>query len=746
MSAAASAVIVPDFKLDKLCSMLELFHVTPPATYSELPLEDAVFDQDEPALNQQMWEEILKADYLSDIEPINDITPEEMLSEEMMKEAARALEEDTLDEETTAQHTALDAQREHMSDVARHEAATPADGGHAKTANDEPPEQGEGESVVDASSNESSVEEPFEGTAEDYSLDRLFDDKPHENTTSGVNAPTCEAPKHEDDESSDYSLCSLFDEEATSGEQTHDDAVPESAVIPGTPPDEQDDVTDEESDSDYSLESLFNDMHDEHGESTRAVDAPSAGPPTEAKNLPADDDASAGDKSLAIHPQTLEASNDDTENHDTTPEEASVHNELSAHTPIADIAMVEGITEHTPVGFTPLKAPVEEANAMDISKQDTSTDKALIDRAPMKSAAHIGGLRIEFPSIQNTPIKDAEVLEAAPLEEAQAESASAEHEEEEYDPERAPIEYAPQSTEQTPLQDIIIDDAPVEYIPIEQAPMTDVPMDDAPKDDTNTPDALATADLDPTDALNALSLLPQPVSAPHNDFIKAETARSPTVSPLSSPASSPPPQKGLRQLVTASKSATTLQQQRKRKVDEGRHSVSPPAKRTRLDTATTASAPVPRLKRRLGQGVSARGGSTRRVTTRSVTAATKLAVLVPAPAPAPSPVVPPFPTTPLLGKRKAYTGNAGNSPIPSASANKRRKLSPPPAPEPAHKPPTRAATAAGAAAATSTAATVTRRKTAIPTVTARHTRSMGPKCLLYSADILALERGLRRRG
>ena len=74
--------------------MFENLHVTPPATCSELPLEDAVFDQDKPALNQKMWDEILGADYLSDIGPINDLTPEEMLNEEIMKDAARALEED----------------------------------------------------------------------------------------------------------------------------------------------------------------------------------------------------------------------------------------------------------------------------------------------------------------------------------------------------------------------------------------------------------------------------------------------------------------------------------------------------------------------------------------------------------------------------------------------------------------------------------------------------------------------------
>ena len=157
-----------DVELVKLCSMLEIFHVTPPATCSELPLEDAVFDQDKPALNQKMWDEILGAEYLSDIEPINDLTPEEMLNEEIMKEAARALEKDTSDENTTAQPTALDAQREHTSDVARPEAepvaATHAEGIHTSAADDVP---------VNAQT-------PEEDALSDYSLNSLFDEVPGE--------------------------------------------------------------------------------------------------------------------------------------------------------------------------------------------------------------------------------------------------------------------------------------------------------------------------------------------------------------------------------------------------------------------------------------------------------------------------------------------------------------------------------------------------------------------------------------
>ena len=726
-------------KLDQLCSILSSFHMqdfetTSPTTYSERPLEDTEFDKDEPAFDQKKWSEIIGPNYLSDVEPVNDAS---------------------LDD---AQNSILDTQREQTSGVATPEtepvAATHAEDVHTSAADDVP---------VDAQT-------PEEDALSDYSLNSLFDEVPGEHG------------------------------EETSGETTRHGAAPESTVTPGTPPDDHKDhklVIDEDTDSVYSLDLLFNDASDEHKNATTAVDASAANTPAEADmamELPTKDDAPAGHKSSTMSPPTQEGSVDDRHN-DLTPSEGEpTDNEQKADAPSTDVAMVSETAGHASVECTPVKAPLEMASAMDKSEerasihkvpasikygpieiqieygpaQDTHLQNAPVQSAPVQdtvmedledelnqkvsvenaSAKDDGmkdtstadapmslapiNVRIEYANPENAPgqttsvhdvaSKDAEVLEDAPLEEAQAESASAEHEEEEYDPNHAPLEYASQSNEHNTLQDTVIDDAPVEYIPSEEAPTADVPMDDAPKEDTTMPDALTTEELDPADVLNALTLLPQPVPTPHNDFIKAETAQSPTVSPLSSPPSSPPPQKGLRQLVTASRSAATLQQARKRKVDKGRHSVSPPAKRKRLDTATTAKVPVPRLKRRLGQGVSAR-----RVTTRSVTAAAKLAAPQPAVKPAVKPAVrqptpPPFSTTPLLGKRKAYTSNAGNSPAPSA--NKRCKLSPTPAPAPA--------------------TTVTRRKTAIPTVTARHTRSMGPKCLLYSADILALERGLRR--
>jgi hypothetical protein len=191
------------------------------------------------------------------------------------------------------------------------------------------------------------------------------------------------------------------------------------------------------------------------------------------------------------------------------------------------------------------------------------------------------------------------VLEDAPPEETPAEDTSAEDDQKEYDPERAPIEYAPQSTEKTPLQDTIIEDAPVEY-----APMADVPMDDPPKEGTNMPDALDTEELDTAEVIKTLTILAHAISMPRNGFVKAETTQSPTVSPLSSPRSSPPPQKGLQQLVADSKSAATLHQARKRKTQKARHTAVPPAKKQKLGPATTATAPVSRLKRRQKQGVS----------------------------------------------------------------------------------------------------------------------------------------------
>jgi hypothetical protein len=545
--------------------------------------------------------------------------------------------------------------------------------------------------------------------ANDYGLEKLFDDKPveYENITSAVV-----------------------------------DAAPESVVTPGTPPDDQKAVTDEETSSEYSLDWLFHNEPDEHGDATTAVDVSNANTATEvdtATDLPAKDDAPAGDEASAMSPPTQKVLSDDTLNI-RTPEDGPTDDDLIAVAQTADVSMDEA-TEHVPVESTLVeKTPVEEASAKDISIADKATDKAPIKRAPIN--LHIEYAFTENASVQNSPIQSAapkdEVLEDAPPEETPAEDASAQDDDEEYDPERAPIEYAPRSTKQTPLQDTIIDDAPEEYAIIEKAPMADVTMDDPPKEDTTMSDALNTEELDTAEILKTLTILAHAISTPLNGFVKAETVKSPTVSPLSSPRSSPPPRKGLQKLVTASKSAAALHQARKRKSLKARHTAVPPAKKQKMSPATTATAPVPRLKRRQKQGVSAMRTTTQRAVTRAMTrsATTKPA----APAPAPSPVVKPptpspFPTSPILGKRKPYTGDAGQSTAPSA--NKRRRLSPPPAPAPAPKPATRPATATATA-------TATRRKTAIPTVTARHTRSMGAKSLLYSADILALERGLRR--
>ena len=510
---------------------------------------------------------------------------------------------------------------------------------------------------------------------------------------SGIDTPTDEPPKHGDGTSSGYNLDLLFDEEHTSGEQSSFYAASEATVTPDTSPNEHkvhEAANDEEMFTDYSLDLLFNDVPGEHGESTTAVDASGADAPTQAMGLQAVDDALAGDESSTIHPQNQEVSNDDTQHRDANPQGVSADNEPRVNAPIA---------EHTPVGVTSLRAPLEKASAMDTSEKHASADGAPVGRAPIKSRP-IEMIHIEYAHVQQTPVQRSSV------------------------------------------QDEVMEGYVIEVAPTQDAPMADVTMDDLPKEDTTMSDALTTAELNPADAADAfrtLTLVPQTISAPHNGFIKPEAIQSPTFSPLSLPGTSPPPKKGLQRILTASKIAGTLQPAaRKREVDRAGYSAGPDAKRRKADPTTTpTTAPLPRVRRRQRQSVSTRGFGATKIATRSITrGVTRKATTRSA---APKLVLKPWsthsaPPARVLGKRKLYTINLGPS-TPPPSPNKRLRLSPPPTPAPPSSP---------TFAAKSRPATSYRGRTAPPTITARHTRSKGPQCLIYISDIMGLERGLRR--
>ncbi|KAG9196784.1 hypothetical protein G6514_004455 [Epicoccum nigrum] len=620
VSSTASADIVPESELDNLCSMLELFYlqdleISPPATDSEWPLENTKSDQNEPALNQ--------------------------------------------------------------------------------ATKDVPGEEGEPTSVADASINDSPIDTPIEDTSNDYNLGSLFDDERVENehATLGVDAPADEAPKHEDGASSQYNSDSLFDEENVSGEPTRFDAAPESAVTPATPPDQDIDdkaVTDEDTSSDYGFDWLFDDKPGENGESTAAVDALTADTPTEADmaiSPPAEKGATAGDEALTMQPPIQEVSSDNTQKAHTTPEKTPEHTTV----------------ESTLVG----KTPVEEASNKDTSIAENATDEAPISRAPMKSAAPVQFLRIEYAPVQKAPVQEApkqnavmedSVTKDAPTEDVSVEKASAKDDCKESastakaPTSRAPINlrigYAPLPNapgQNTPAQDAVIKDevledapaenasaehdsemeynpehAPIVYAPnkdvvIEDAPIGDAPINDARKKDTIMPDALTTEELDPADVFKALALQTHAISTPCKSFIKPETIQRPTVSPLSSPGSSPPLHKLLQQSPSPPAFPTTALP-RNRKADKAGYIAGPPAKRQKMSpTITITTAPAPRLKRRQKQGV-----VTRRVATRNVTKSAAITTIPAAPKPAaPSPAAkqpptslssPPFPPP---GKEKA---------------------------------------------------------------------------------------------
>ena len=531
----------------------------------------------------------------------------------------------------------------------------------------------------------------LEDSINSYGLDLIFQDEPieHQDATSEIDAPTDQAPKHGDGSSSEYGFDWLFDEDDTAGEYTRLDAAPQSATVPTTPSDEEANdktVTDEDEDGDCNLNTLSNDAPDEHGDATTAVDPSASNTPTKADmatDLQAKADTPAGDEVSTMSPPTEQASNDDTQNGDANPQGASADHEPRANAPIADIAMVG---KHKSVGVAPLEASLEEISAMDISEKHASTDGAPIGRGPNKPR---------------------------------------------------------------PVQLVGI------VAPTQDAPMAGVTVDEPPKDDTTMPDALTAAEPNPADAADAsstLPLLPYAASTPPNDSTKPENVQSLTVSPLSSSRSSPSPNQGLQRLLTSSKIAGTLQlAARKRKVDKAGHSAGPDAKRKKLGpTTTTTTVPAPRLKRRRKSGVSTRGfgatkiptrsitrnATTRNVTTRSVARSITRSAAIAFTAAAPAP------PTQALGKRKAYTINIGHSTSPSA--NKRVKLSPSPTPTPASSPTLTTRRVTRAAAATSIAI-ATRGRTAMPTPTARHTRSKGSQYLLFFADIVGLERGSRRR-
>lgn len=361
MSAAASAVKVPDAELDKLCSMLELFYFTPPATYLERPLEDAKFDEDEPAFNQTKWNEIIGPDYLSDMEPEHNATIDDMVSEATIDETGRAPAENTLNEESSAQDSTLDTQREQTGGVATPEAepaaATPAEGEHTNAADDLP---------VDGPT-------PQEDAFSDYSLNSLFDEVPGEHG------------------------------EETSSDQTRSGAAPESTVTSGTPTYEYNDykaVTDEDTYSFYSFGSLFDEVPVEHEDATTAVDASSADEPTEADtamDLPAKDDVPAGDEASAMSPPTQKVLSDDTQNIRTPPEDGPTDDELIAVAQTADFSMLDEATENVPVESTLVeKTPVEEASAEDVSTADKATDKAPQGLPPLTYTSSMHSLKMHL--------------------------------------------------------------------------------------------------------------------------------------------------------------------------------------------------------------------------------------------------------------------------------------------------------------------------------------------------------------
>lgn len=557
----------------------------------------------------------------------------------------------------------------------------------------------------------------FEDSINSYGLELIFQDEPieHQDTTSEIDAPTDQAPKHGDGSSSEYGFDWLFDEEDTAGEYTRLDAAPQAQA-----------------------------------------------------------DAPARDEASAMSPPTQESPSGDTQNDHTPSEEASTDNR-----PSDDALMTDETTERMPVKSTTVEQmPVGGASANNISMVDKATDETPTSRAPKKPRP-VQLLGIEYGPAHNASVQNSHVqhaimknvnTEGAPAQKGSVEKTSTKGDGKKYaSSAKAPInlhiEYtSPQhvaghNTTQDAALDEVLEDAFPEEVPaaIASAEHNDEnkPMPDPPKDDTTMPDALTAAEFNPADAADAfstLTLVPQTASTHPNDYTKPKTIQSATISPLSSPGTSPRRRKGLQQIVTASKIAGTLQlAARKRKVDKAGHSAGPDAKRKKLGpTTTTTTVPAPRLKRRRKSGVSTRGfgatkiptrsitrnATTRNVTTRSVARSITRSAAIAFTAAAPAP------PTQALGKRKAYTINIGHSTSPSA--NKRVKLSPSPTPTPASSPTLTTRRVTRAAAATSIAI-ATRGRTAMPTPTARHTRSKGSQYLLYSADIVGLERGLRRR-
>ncbi|OSS52050.1 hypothetical protein B5807_03732 [Epicoccum nigrum] len=264
--------------------------------------------------------------------------------------------------------------------------------------------------------------------------------------------------------------------------------------------------------------------------------------------------------------------------------------------------MEDSVTEDAPTE----DVSVEKASAKDDCKESASTAKAPASRAPIN--LRIGYAPPPNAPGQNTPAQDA-VIKDEVLEDAPAKNASAEHDSEmEYTPEHAPIVHR--------------------------------------KKDTIMPDVLTTEELDPANVFKALTLQTHAISTPCKSFIKPETIQRPTVSPLSSPGSSPPLHKLLQQSPSPPAFPTTALP-RKRKADKAGYIAGSPAKRQKMSTIITiTTAPAPRLKRRQKQGV-----VTRRISTRNVTKSAAITTMPAAPKPAaPSPAAkqppPPLPSPP----------------------------------------------------------------------------------------------------